>query len=55
MVPAGECPDRPGGFGPARLARFSGELRKASDPVIALYANLEAVAPRTPDRILPLL
>ena len=34
---------------------LAGELSKVDDPLIALYANLEAVAPRTPDRILPLL
>lgn len=43
------------GLDPLGLGKFAGELRKASDPVVALYANLEAVAPRTPDRILPLL
>jgi len=31
------------------------ELRKSTDPVIALYARLEAVAPRPADRILGLL
>ena len=30
-------------------------LGKVDDPIIALYASLETVAPRTPDRILPLL
>jgi hypothetical protein len=30
-------------------------LRKSDDPIIALFANLEAVAPRPPDRVLPLL
>ena len=43
------------GLDPLGLGTFAGELRKAGDPVIALYANLEAVAPRTPDRILALL
>jgi hypothetical protein len=43
------------GLDPLGLGKLSGELRKASDPVIALYASLEAVAPRTPDRILALL
>jgi hypothetical protein len=43
------------GLDPLGLGKFAIELRQASDPVIALYANLEAVAPRTPDRILALL
>jgi hypothetical protein len=34
---------------------LSEELRKSDDPVIALYARLEAFAPRPPDRILALL
>ena len=40
---------------PVGMGRVAEELRKADDPAIALYANLERVAPRTPDRILPLL
>jgi hypothetical protein len=40
---------------PVAMARVAEELRKVDDPIIALYANLEKVAPRTPDRILPLL
>jgi hypothetical protein len=43
------------GLDPLGLGKFAAELRKASDPVIALYANLEAVAPRPPDRVLALL
>ena len=43
------------GLDPAGLGKFAGELRQSSDPVIALYASLEAVAPRPPDRILALL
>jgi hypothetical protein len=43
------------GLDPAGLSKFAAEMRKANNPVIALYANLEAVAPRSPDRILPLL
>ncbi|MBZ5625038.1 MAG: hypothetical protein LAQ69_41000 [Acidobacteriia bacterium] len=43
------------GLDPLGLGKFADALRKASDPVIAMYASLEAVAPRTPDRILPLL
>jgi hypothetical protein len=40
---------------PVGMGRVAEELRKVDDPTIALYANLETVAPRTPDRILPLL
>jgi hypothetical protein len=40
---------------PVGMGRVAEELRKMDDPTIALYANLETVAPRTPDRILPLL
>ncbi|SPF42506.1 conserved exported hypothetical protein [Candidatus Sulfopaludibacter sp. SbA4] len=43
------------GLDPGGLGKFAEELRKVNDPLIALYADLEAVAPRTPDRILPLL
>jgi hypothetical protein len=37
------------------MGRLAEDLRKADDPTIALYAELEMLAPRTPDRILPLL
>jgi hypothetical protein len=37
------------------LSKFAEDLRQSSDPLIALYANLEIVAPRSPGRILPLL
>ena len=40
---------------PVGMGRVAEELLKVDDPTIALYANLERVAPRTPDRILPLL
>jgi hypothetical protein len=40
---------------PLGLGKFAEELRKSSDPVISMYAKLEAIAPRTPDRILALL
>jgi len=40
---------------PAGMDRLAEEVSKVDDPTIALYANLERVAPRTPDRILPLL
>jgi hypothetical protein len=39
-------------LGRQRLAEVFG---KVGDPIIALYANLETVAPRTIDRVLPLL
>ena len=41
--------------GPRGLGRMADELGKVDDPTMALYANLETVAPRTPDRIMPLL
>jgi hypothetical protein len=40
---------------PLGMGRLAEDLRKADDPTIALYAELEMLAPRTPDRILPLL
>jgi hypothetical protein len=40
---------------PLGMGRMADEFRKVDDPIIALYANLETLAPRTPDRILPLL
>jgi len=43
------------GLDPAGLGGLAESLRKSDNPVIALFANLEAVAPRTPDRVLPLL
>jgi len=43
------------GMDPLGLRTFAAELRKSKDPIIALYANLEAVAPRNPGQILPLL
>ena len=43
------------GLDPLGLGKFAEELRQASDPVIALYAKLEAMAPRSPDAILGLL
>lgn len=39
----------------AGLSKFAEELKKAKDPLIQLYANLESAAPRSPDKILPLL
>ena len=40
---------------PLGMGRLAEELGKVDDPIMALYAKLEAVAPRTPDRIMPLL
>ena len=40
---------------PSGLARIMELLRKSNDPVINLYANLEIFAPRSADRVLPLL
>src|SRR4030095_10376875 len=43
------------GLDPAGDGQFAAELRKSRDPVIAMYAALEALAPRAPDRVLRLL
>jgi hypothetical protein len=40
---------------PAGLGRLAPALRNSGDPVIALYAALETVAPRGPERLMPLL
>jgi hypothetical protein len=40
---------------PLWTGRLGEELRKVDDPIIALYANLEAAAPRPPAQIVPLL
>jgi hypothetical protein len=40
---------------PLGYGSYAEELRKSANPIIALFAGLEAAAPRTPDRILPLL
>jgi hypothetical protein len=40
---------------PAGFGKIAAELRESSDPVIALYARLDQVAPRRPEQILPLL
>jgi hypothetical protein len=40
---------------PLGIGRFAGHLRQSKDPVIALYAALEALAPRTPDKIMALM
>ncbi len=40
---------------PAGLSKFGEELRQSKDPVIAFCARVEAAAPRSPDRVLPIL
>jgi hypothetical protein len=40
---------------PLGIGKFTPQLRESSDKVVALYANLEAVAPRTPDKIMALM
>jgi hypothetical protein len=40
---------------PVGKGRVAEVLGKVDDPTITLYENLETVAPRTPDRIMPLL
>src|SRR5581483_10130638 len=39
---------------PLGTGRFSSLLRESKDPVVALFAALEAAAPRTPDKIMAL-
>jgi hypothetical protein len=40
---------------PVGYGAYRAELEKSADPVAALYAKLEAVAPRPPDRVISLL
>lgn len=40
---------------PNGLGKLLPTLTKSHDPLVALYAQLETLAPRTPDRIMPLL
>jgi len=40
---------------PHGLGKLMDDFRRAGDPIIALYAQLETVAPRGPERIMPLL
>ena len=40
---------------PLGVGKIADELRQVKDPVIALYVELERLAPRTPDRIMSLL
>jgi hypothetical protein len=40
---------------PQGLGRLTGDLRDAGDPIVTLFVELEAVAPRTPDLIMPLI
>ena len=39
----------------SEINRLAEEARKSKDPVIALYASLEAAAPRAADKVLPLM
>jgi hypothetical protein len=43
------------GVDPLGLGKIADQLRKAGDPVIALYVELERVAPRSAERIAPVL
>ena len=43
------------GLDPLGLGKLAAEMRASNDPVIALYANLEALAPRPPLSILSIL
>jgi hypothetical protein len=40
---------------PLGLGPLLEDLRKSGDPVVSLYARLEQLVPRTPDKVLPLL
>jgi hypothetical protein len=40
---------------PHGFATLRAEMQKSVDPVVALYARLEELAPRTPERLTPLL
>jgi hypothetical protein len=40
---------------PLGTGKLTGDLRGAGDPVIVLFLELEAMAPRTPDQIMPLM
>jgi len=40
---------------PAGMRGLAEQLRRSNDPLIALYADLEQLAPRSPERIMPLL
>ncbi len=39
----------------ANLGELAGKLRQSADPVVAFYAQLETLAPRRPDQVMPLL
>jgi hypothetical protein len=43
------------GLDPLELGKLLPEFRQSADPIIALYAHLETIAPRGPERIMPLL
>jgi len=40
---------------PLGLGKLTGDLLRAGDPIIALFVELDALAPRTPDQIMPLI
>jgi len=40
---------------PAELDKLAADLRHTGDPIVTLFAELEALAPRTPDLTVPLL
>ena len=40
---------------PLELGKLAGDLRATGDPLITLFVELEALAPRTPDLIVPLI
>jgi hypothetical protein len=40
---------------PVGFATLRAEMQKSADPILALYASLEELAPRTPDRLTPFL
>jgi hypothetical protein len=40
---------------PFGLGKLADDLRNVGDPIITLFVELDAAAPRTPDRIMPLI
>jgi hypothetical protein len=40
---------------PLGSGKLAGDLRSTGDPVISLFLELEVMAPRTPDLIVPLI
>ncbi|HWB87185.1 MAG TPA: hypothetical protein VG675_23780 [Bryobacteraceae bacterium] len=43
------------GLDPLGLGNLAGDVKSVNDPLIALYANLESLVPRSPAQIMPLL